>query len=198
MGREYGPKARLALCAPCSFILLSLTHSYHLSASYPPIFPYDRDRLAVGSVVDLHPVYPRPRHARARHGHARADRQPPTHIAVTRWRSVPIVAYLGLSVIAGSPGAALLVALSAVGCWPTSGWSKKRRWWHASARRTWTIAAACRSSSPGCAGVADGCGFGACEEMSCGARRAQDPRERSAWKLRSGTNVRRTPGLLKR
>ena len=49
-------------------------------------------------------------------------------------------------------------------------WSKKRRWWRASARSTWPIAAACRSSSPGCAGVAEGCGFGVCRETGASVK----------------------------
>jgi len=45
-----------------------------------------------------------------------------------------------------------------------------RRWSRASARRTWPIAAACRSSSPDCTGVAAGCGLGACRATGESAR----------------------------
>ena len=81
-----------------------------------------------------------------------------------------IVAYLGVSVVAGSPGAGLLWLLGAVALLTYIRLIEERRWSPASARRTWPIAAACRSSSPGCAGVAEGCGFGACRETGASVR----------------------------
>jgi hypothetical protein len=91
-----------------------------------------------------------------------------------RWLGWPKLMLPPVNAIVG----ALLIATGwGLGIWsvyvqftPTSGWSKKRRWWLASARSTRRIAGTCHSSSPGCAGVAEGCGFGPCRETGDSVR----------------------------
>ncbi len=60
-----------------------------------------------------------------------------------------IVLYLGVSLVAGSPGAAVLWLLGAVALLAYIRLIEEKRWSRASARRTWCIIVVYRSSSPG-------------------------------------------------